>query len=50
MAAFSPPPLRNDGNSEVAHRRQRAVKTAKVIAAVAVVIYLGFILMGVFGQ
>jgi len=41
------PPL-ND--SELAHRRQRAVKTAKVIAAVAVVIYLSFILMGVFGQ
>jgi len=39
-----------DDHSEVTRRRQRAVKTAKVIAAVAVVIYIGFILMGVFGR
>jgi len=39
-----------DDNSEIARRRQGAVKTAKLIAAVAVVIYIGFILMGVFGQ
>jgi len=39
-----------DDHSEITRRRQRAVKTAKVIAAVAVVIYLGFILMGVFGR
>jgi len=39
-----------DDHSEITRRRQRAVKTAKVIAAVAVVIYIGFILMGVFGR
>jgi len=47
MAAIYPP--RND-NSEMAHRRQRAVKTAKCIAVVAVVIYIGFILMEVLSR
>jgi len=42
------PPLHD--SEEIARRRQRAVKTALVIAAVAVVIYVGFILMGVFGR
>jgi len=36
--------------SEIARRRQRAVKTAKLIAAVAVVIYIGFILTGIYGR
>jgi len=39
-----------DDTSELTRRRQRAVKTAKVIAAVAVVIYIGFILTGIYGR
>jgi len=47
MAATDPP---RDDNSEIGRRRQRAVKTAKLIALVAVVIYIGFILTGIYGR
>jgi len=46
MPAYPP---RND-SEEIAHRRQRAVKTAKVIAVLAALIYIGFILTGMFGR
>jgi len=46
MTAY--PPLHD--NDEIAHRRKRAVRTAQVIGGIALVIYIGFILMGVFAQ
>jgi len=46
MATPSPP----HDNSDIAYRRQRAVTTAKIIAAVAVVIYIGFIITGIYGR
>jgi len=39
-----------DDTSELTRRRQRAVNTAKIIAVVAVVIYIGFILTGIYGR
>jgi len=43
MALYPP----REDNEDTAHRRRRAVRTAGWFAAVAVVIYVGFILMGV---
>jgi len=45
MALYRPP----EDSEQTAARRRRAVRTAGWIALVAVAIYIGFILMGVFG-
>lgn len=37
------------GDAEVAARRKRAVRTALVVGAIAVAIYVAFILAGVLG-
>ena len=36
--------------AEAAARRKGAVRTALIVAAIAVAIYVGFILLGVVGQ
>jgi hypothetical protein len=36
--------------TEAAARRKGAVRTALIVAAIAVAIYVGFILLGVVGQ
>jgi hypothetical protein len=37
-------------DTDVAARRRRAVRTALVVAAIAVAIYVGFIMLGVLGS
>jgi hypothetical protein len=42
------PPRMTD--ADVAARRRRAVRTALAVAAIAVAIYIGFIMLGVLGS
>ncbi|HST45610.1 MAG TPA: hypothetical protein VLK29_10355 [Luteimonas sp.] len=41
---------RESGSAAAVARRQRAVRTALILAGVAVLVYAGFILMGVLAQ
>ena len=37
-------------SAELAARRKRAVRTAVVVGAIALIVYVGFIMMGVSGS